>query len=210
MKKSELFAAIAGEMKTLGFRRRKSNYEYLLDLGPGIEGWCSFADSNQGNRSVLRIATFVGVRSQEIEDRIAAWCGDVVPGWDGRFYVPTVSANVGYFTSQAQWLEHCVDLAGESIEDGIRSNVSDVTKIGLDFMRSHASYEGLIAALKVDKGQLLDRRIERLPLAFALAGDIKGAHRELEDMRRRIDDQSLLAVRYIRFIEGFESEFPLS
>ena len=209
-KKSEFFSAIAGEMKDLGFKRRKSNYEYVIDLGSGVEGWCSFADSNHGGGAGLWIATFVGLRWEAIEGRIEAWCGDVVPGWDGRFYVPTFSSNVGYLTARVQWLEHQVDLAGASIEENIRPNIADVTEIGLDFMRSHASYRGLIEALKIGHGQLPDRCLERLPLAFALAGDREGAYRELENMRRKVDEESYMSVRYLRFIEGFVSEFPLN
>jgi hypothetical protein len=206
-KKSELFTAIAGTMKELGFKRRKSNYEYLVDLGPGIEGWCSFADSNHGGDSALWIATFIGMRWKAIEDRIAAWCGDVVPGWDGRSYVCTVSSNVGYLAPQAQWLEHRVDLAQISINECIQPIISDVTDIGLGFMRSHASYAGLIKALKLGKGQLPGRSTERLPLAFALAGDSEGAYRELAKMRQEIDEASYMSVRYLRFIDGFEGEF---
>jgi len=208
IKKSALFSAVAGEMKKLGFKRWKSNYEYVIDLGPGFEGYCSFADSTHREKTAVWIATFAGIRCEAIESRIAAWCGDVIPGWDGS-YVPTVSANIGYFTERVEWLEHRVDLTGDSIEDGIRPSISDVTEVGLGFMRSHASYPGLIEALEFGRGQLTERRLERTPLAYALAQNLEGAYRELEEMKRMVDEGSLMAVRYLRFIEGFESEFRL-
>ncbi|WP_282698284.1 hypothetical protein [Streptomyces sp. CC208A] len=208
MRKSEVFAAVAGEMKSLGFKRRRSNYEYVLDLGNGFEGWCSFADAAKGEKTVLWVATFTGVRCVQVEDRILEWCGDVVPGWDGRSYVATVSMNVGYLTPQAQWLEHRVDLAEVSAEDAIQANISDVTDIGLGFIREHTSYAGLVAALETGKGQMADRRLERLPLALALQGDIEGAYRELASMKQRVSDGSFLTPRYLRFIAGFEGEFP--
>jgi hypothetical protein len=62
LKKSELFSAIAAEMKRLGFKRRKSNYEYVIDLGPGFEGHCAFADAAMGEKDLLWVATFAGVR----------------------------------------------------------------------------------------------------------------------------------------------------
>ncbi|CAM5400001.1 hypothetical protein [Streptomyces aurantiogriseus] len=209
MKRAELFSAVAHEMKGLGFKRRKSNYEYVLDLGPGFEGWCSFADATKGEKTALWVATFVGVRSAEIENRILAWCGDVVPGWDGRFYVPTVSMNVGYLAPESQWREHRIDLAAHSVEDAIRPNLSDVTDIALDFLREHASYAGLAAAMKLDRGQLTERTMERLPIALALQGDMEGAHRELAPMRRQVDEAAYLAPRYLRYLQGFETEFPL-
>jgi hypothetical protein len=129
LRKPELFAAMAREMKSLGFRRRKSDYEYVLDLASGFEGWRSFADAAKREKDALWVATFTGVRSAEIEGRILDWCGDVVPGWDGRFYVATVSMNVGYLTPQREWLERRVDLTGDFAEDVIRPNLADVTGV---------------------------------------------------------------------------------
>jgi hypothetical protein len=124
------------------------------------------------------IATFVGMHWEAIEDRIAAWCGDAIPGWDGRSFASTVSSNVGYFAPRAPWLEHRIEPEGVSIEECTQPNISDVTDVGLNFMRSHA-------------------------------GDRDGAYRELEGLRRRIEEASFMSVRYVRFIEGFEGEFPL-
>lgn len=207
-KKSELFAAIAAEMKRLGFKRRKSNYEYVLDLEPGFEGYCSFADASKGEESLLWVATFAGVRCDAIEDCITAWCGDPVPGWDGRSYVTTVQMNVGYLTDKMQWLEHQVDLTEEPVESSIRANISDVTDIGLGFMKGHASYAGIAEALKMEVGQLRGHVIERIPLALALQGDIEGAYRELAPMKQRMADRNNMIFRYLRFVEGFESKFP--
>ncbi|MFM9615179.1 hypothetical protein [Streptomyces niveiscabiei] len=208
MKKSEVFAAVAREMKSLGFKRRRSNYEYVIELGDGFEGWCSFADAVRGEQAAVWVGTFVGVRCAEIEDRILEWCGEVVPGWDGRSYVATVSMNVGYLTPQAKILEHRVDLAAESIADVIAPNICDVTEIGLGFMREHASYAGLVAAAELGKGQLSDRVLERLPLALVLQGDVEGAYRELARLKSRVDEGAFLSPRYLRFIAGFEEEFP--
>ncbi|WP_329184702.1 hypothetical protein [Actinacidiphila glaucinigra] len=208
MKKSEVFASVAREMKSLGFKRRRSNYEYVLDLGDGFEGWCSFAEATKGEQSTLWVATFAGVRCAEVEDRILEWCGDVVPGWDGRSYVATVSMNVGYLTPQAKWLEHRISLTEESVADVIAPNISDVTDIGLPFMQEHASCASLVTALELDKGQLSDRSLERLPLALVLQGDVESAYRELARMKLKVDEASFLAPRYLRFIAGFEKEFP--
>ncbi|MET8977849.1 hypothetical protein ABZX85_19740 [Streptomyces sp. NPDC004539] len=112
MKKAEVFAAVARKMKDLGFKRRRSNYEYVRE------------------RTALWVGTFVGVRCAEIEDRILEWCGDVVPGWDGRSYVATVSMNVGYLTPRAKMLEHRIDLSADSVAEAIAPNISDVTEIG--------------------------------------------------------------------------------
>lgn len=210
MKKSELFAAVAAEMKRLGFKRWKSNYEYVLDLGPGFEGYCSFADASKGERSLLWIATFTGVRCHAIEDRIVAWCGDPVPGWDERSYITTFHSNVGYLTDRMQWLEHQVDLTEDSIESGIRASISDVTDIVLGFIRGHASYSGIAEALNTWTDPIPARVIERIPLALALQGNIESAYGELEKMRRKITEESNMMFRYLRFIEGFESEFPSS
>lgn len=209
-KKSELFSAIAAEMKSLGFKRRKSNYEYVLDLGPGFEGYCSFADASKGEKSLLWVATFAGVRCDAIEDRITAWCGDPVPGWDGRSYVTTVRMNVGYLTGTMQWLEHQVDLTEQPVESSIRATISDVTDTGLSFMREHASYAGIAEALNMETGQLSSRLIERIPLALALQGDVEGAYRELAPMKRKIADENNMMFRYMRLMEGFEREFPSS
>ena len=210
LKKSELFAAIAAEMKRLGFKRRKSNYEYVLDLGPGFEGYCSFAGASKGEKSLLWVATFAGVRCDAIEDRITAWCGDPVPGWDGRSYVTTFRMNVGYLTDRMQWLEHQVDLAEDPVESGMLASISDVNDIVLGFISGHASYIGIAEALNIKAGQLTGHVIERIPLALALQGDMEGAYRELTRMKQRVADGNNMMFRYLRFIEGFESEFPSS
>lgn len=211
VKKADVFAALAGEMKGLGFRRRRSNYEYVTDLGDGFEGWCSFADAPKGSANVLGVATIVGIRSEDIEDRIQRWCGEVVPGWDGRSYVATVSMNVGYLTPRQQWTEHLIGLADSGpAAEAIAANLSDVTDIALPFMRQHASYRGVASALELGSGQLVDRVVERLPLALALQGDIEGAYRQLESLRERISEGSYLAPRYLRFLSGFERELPRS
>lgn len=197
-------------MKRLGFRRRKSDHEYVIDLGPGFEGSCSFADATKGEKDLLWVATFAGVRCDAIEDRITAWCGDPVPGWDGGFYVATFGMNVGYLTDRMEWLEHEIDLTGDSVENGIRASVSDVADIGLGFIRGHASYPGVVEALNITAGQLPARRMERVPLALALHGDTEAAYKELADMRQQIEDKSNMMFRYLRFIEGFEAEFPTS
>jgi hypothetical protein len=50
--------------------------------------------------------------------------------------------------------------------------------------------------------------MERLPLALALHGDTEAAYDELAKMRQEIGDSSNMMFRYLRFIEGFEAEFP--
>lgn len=207
MKKSEVFKEIASAMKAVGFRRRASNYEYVLDLGHGFEGWCSFADHAKRGSSNLLVATFAGVRCSAVEERIARWCGDVVPGWDGRSYVATVSANVGYLRPEAQWLEHPVDLTGDAPAESAQRNMQDVTGIALEFLRRTASYQGVTQALITVKGQIPDRQIERLPLTYALQGEYEKAQHHLSFMRKLVDDESYLAPRYLRYLAGFEEEF---
>lgn len=209
MKKAEIFSALATEMKNLGFRRRKSNYEYVLDIGEGFEGWCSFADSVKGgDRNTLWVATFVGIRCEQIEERISRWCGEVVPGWDGRSYVATVSMNVGYAGDGAEWSEHAVRLDGVSARAETARSVGDVADIAAGFISGHASYSGLVRAMRTKGGQLADRRRERLPLAMALLGDMQGAHRELTEMRQQVDEGSFLAPRYLNYLGSFLEEFP--
>ncbi|MFJ4809005.1 hypothetical protein [Streptomyces longwoodensis] len=208
MKKSEVFSAIAHEMKALGFKRRRSNYEYLLDLGNGYEGWCSFADAVKGEKSALWAATFVGVRCAEIEERILKWCGEVVPGWDRRSYVATVSMNTGYLTPRVRWLEHRIDLTEESAGRVVAPIIADVTDVVIPFVQQHTSHSAMISVLQHGQGQLADRILERLPIAMYLQGDIEGAYRELAKMKQRVDDGAYLAPRYLRFIDEFESEFP--
>lgn len=208
VKKTELFSALAGEMKNLGFKRRRSNYEYVLDLGDGFEGWCSFDDDPKGEKNVLWVSLFAGVRCAEVEDRIQAWCGEVVPGWDGKFYVATTSMNLGYTLTPPAWLEHRIDLSGDQADEAVEPVVSDVAGPGLRFLRDSASYAGLTAAFELGQGQLADRVLERLPLTLALQGRTRQAHEALDRMRLRIDEGSYLAPRYLRFISGFEDEFP--
>ncbi|WP_433041768.1 hypothetical protein [Dactylosporangium sp. CS-033363] len=208
MKKAELFSALKTEMQALGFKRYKSNFEFHLDLGAGIEGSCAFADSNHGRPGALFVATIVGVRLAAVEDRVAAWCGDVVPGWDG-YYVPTVAMNTGYLTAERQWQEHPIDLAAESPVSVVGPILADVKDIALPFLRSHASYAGVLDVLRTGQGLTGGLPIERLPLLHALVGDLDAAYEALEDMRRQIEDGSGFPFRNMPYIEGFEAEFPM-
>jgi hypothetical protein len=63
--------------------------------------------------------------------------------------------------------------------------------------------------MKLDKGQIPDRVLERLPLALALGGGMEEAHRALTPMRRQVDEAGYLAPRYLRYLHGFGREFPL-
>ncbi|MFF8589461.1 hypothetical protein ACWIFK_29245 [Streptomyces althioticus] len=154
------------------------------------------------------MAPFAGVRCTAVEERITRWCGDVVPGWDERSYVATVSTNVGYLRRDAGWLEHVLDLTEGTPVELVQGLITDVTDVALGFFREAASYAGVARALRHGKGQMPDRRLERLPLVLALRGDLEEARRELDLMRRAVEEGAYTTPRYLRYLAGFEEEFP--
>jgi hypothetical protein len=206
--RAEVFRALTAEMTGLGFRRWRSDGEYVMDLGEGFEGWCSFADRTRQGGRILSVAPFAGVRCTAVEERIARWCGDVVPGWVERSYVATVSTNVGYLRREAGWSEHVLDLTEGIPVEVVQGLLADVTDVALGFFREAASYAGAARALRHGKGQMPDRRLERLPLVLALRGDLEEAHRELDVMRRTVEEGDCTTPRYLRYLAGFEEEFP--
>jgi hypothetical protein len=90
----------------------------------------------------------------------------------------------------------------------VEALVADIADVGLPCMRSHASYDGVVDALATGCGRVGGPAIERLPLAHALASDRTAAHHALESMKRAVDVESTLTFRYLRFIDGFQEEFP--
>jgi hypothetical protein len=169
--------AVAARMRHLGFRKWKSSFEYLIELGPGVEGWCGIPATRRGEHS--RLSATIGIRCNAIEDRITAWCGDPVPGWQGD-YITTVAMNIGYLMPQDQWMDYPVNLTEANADAGVQPLIADIANVGLPFMRSHALYDGLIDALITGRGRVGGPAIERLPLAHALDGDLTAAHHALD------------------------------
>jgi hypothetical protein len=197
----EVFAQAGRALKALGFRKVAGRQLFLKGIADGIEGTLELpASSREGGR--IAVSLTVGFIVTEVERLIDEWC-DQPPAL--RF---TAGGNVGYVKPEHRWREvHFSE--DQAVDEGVRQLVDLATTDAVPFLAAHASLGGVARVL--EDGIFGGNRFadERLPILYALDGDVERAAAALSKIEAfASDENSLMIFRYISYLDEFRKAFP--
>ncbi|WP_418961259.1 hypothetical protein [Streptomyces tritici] len=201
--KRDVYARLRSSMQELGLEKIARRQQYRTQLGDDVSGFVAFADATKKTRDTLWINVSVALVCDEVESLISEWCGDSIE------QPVTVQVNVGYLETPAHWFE--VDFGTDKpIGDGVVKLLEAVRLKALPFLEGHSTLAPVADLFEKGLPMAPRHREERLPLLFALSGEIEKGYAMLGHIMEKVESGENLTLlpRRLAYIDGFTKRFP--
>jgi hypothetical protein len=175
-------------------------------LRRGIKGWVGLNQARDRGRDCFEVNPFVGVVHEELENRVARLTDGAAAGE----LPPSVTVHLAYLLPESggrsrPW-RFCANDDLEAVADSLAAAVNDH---GLPFMRRLEDPRELASA--IEERSFDEARAERLPLLFALMGDVDRARDALRAELAQVEsDSSVAAEEFRRYAARLERELRQS
>ncbi|MFS8201939.1 hypothetical protein ACLVWQ_24985 [Streptomyces sp. CWNU-52B] len=198
-----LYRALRPELLTSGFTKAARRQRYDLPLGDGVSGFVEFADATKRTRDHVWVSLAVGLVFRDMEELISGWCGDSME------HLMSAHSNIGYTRPAGGWFE-VVFSDAEPVDRGVAALSAAVRDEAVPFLRRNSGFLD-IARLYEEGLPMLPLSVEeRLPLAYALGGELDRAYEALLPIQGKADsgEQPARLLRRLAYLDGFRSRFP--
>lgn len=196
---NESLQLLGERLQRLGFE--EANGVFTIELEDHAKGWLGLNEARDRG-DCFDVNPFVGIVDEQLEERVAALAGG---GEDGEL-PPSVTVHLSYLLPDSggrsrPWRFCPTDDVGEIAE----SLVTAVAGHGLPFMRRLADRAELVRAVREHSFE--EARAERLPVLYALMGDVPAARAVLRDELAEVEsDPSEAAEEFRRYAAALERE----
>ncbi|WP_147312471.1 hypothetical protein [Thermomonospora umbrina] len=170
---------------------------FVCALSPDVQAWLGLSVSLEIRPGSIAVNPAVGLRHPKLQEAYAELLGISTP----RFFVNATFAealvDIEPGPSSYQW----VFAPGDDLMIEATSLAQDIERCGLDHFRSKVSLDGIIELLESSSGTLDE--IERLAIAYGLAGDLPSAQAKLRALQEEEPEFEKDFVE--RFLRKFQS-----
>lgn len=185
---------VTEKLQDVGFKKRAGEI-YTYEPAKGFLGWLGL---NQAKRDAsVEINPVVGIRSQEIEKRLAELLGDK----PHAYLPPTVSISLGYLMPEKKYKAWLFEK--ESDAATVADLVQAVQSYAIHFINSSANLEAIRVLLEFPAYAHAEHSACRVPLAYALLGSKSAAKESCMSYLLGLKDRNdLAATQYRHFAEA--------
>ena len=196
----ESLQLLAAQLKRLGFEGASG--VFTIQLEDGVRGWLGLNEARDRG-DCFDVNPFVGIVDEQLEDRVAALAG---ANGDPGELPPSVTVHLSYLLpdsgGRSQPWRFC---PSDDIDEVAESLVAAVANHGLPYMRILTDRTELARAIR--EYSFEEARAERLPVLYALMGDVAAARRVLaEELAEVESDTSEAAEEFRRFAAALDRE----
>ncbi len=196
----ELIAAVEGKanqhLADLGFTRRRN--VHTKEVAPEVLGWIGLNRAVRRGDDQLLVNPVIGVRHQGLEREVARLVGE-------RFHPyqpPSISAPLSQLAGTGDYLFK--EGRRNKLDRQVERMIDTVAAHAIPFLKSHASLEGLISAMRSGRFGIPDEVVYRLPVALALDARDGEAAEQLRASLAELGHRDDPAARRLRvFAEAF-------
>jgi hypothetical protein len=197
---NESLQLLSERLKRLGFE--ESSGVFTIELGENASGWLGLNEARDRG-DCFDVNPFVGIVDEQLEERVATLAGR--GGGSGEL-PPSVTRHLAYLLSdsggRSQPWRFCPDADVDEVADSLVAAVADH---GLPFARRLTDRAELARAIR--EYAFEEARAERLPVLYALMGDVAAARKVLDEELAQVEsDPSEAAEEFRRFAAALERE----
>lgn len=196
---NECLQLLSERLETLGFV--EASGVFTVELDEHAQGWLGLNEA--GDRGdCFDVNAFVGIVDEPLEKRVAKLAG----GDPSGELSPSVVVHLSYLLPDGDGRSRPWRFCpGHDVDREADSLVAAVGDYGLPFARSLTDRNELARAIR--EYSFEEARAERLPVLYALMGDVATARKVLDEELALVEsDPSEAAEEFRRFAEALERE----